>query len=116
MTQVRSRPKVQKEFNDALTKINVRKLTEVVIELARRKFDLNNKLDNDMFNHVVYVSNQILMMAKKDGVSWETIEKSCKMLLRLYQVLVAYNGKRQDVTVGRILSIVGDFRDTFSGV
>lgn len=116
VTRQRRLAKVQEEFNNALKNINVRKLTEVVISLARLKFDLNKQLDNDMFNHIVYVCNQILQLAKKEGISWETTEKAGKMLWRLYLVIVAYNGKRQDVTLSRILSIVEDFHSTFNGV
>lgn len=87
-----------------------------MILLAKSKFDLNKKLDNDMFNHVVYVCNQILQMAKRDGISWEMAEKAGKMLWRLYLVIGAYNGKRQDVTLSHILSIVGEFHSTFTGV
>tara|TARA_R100001244_G_scaffold128115_1_gene98970 strand:- start:300 stop:464 length:165 start_codon:yes stop_codon:yes gene_type:complete len=41
--------------------------------LADEKLDLTNKLDNDMFNHITFVSNRIFMLAKKDGVSDESL-------------------------------------------
>lgn len=92
----------------------MKKLTEAVIQIASIKFDLRNKLDNDMFNHVVYVSNQILMLVKKQGIHKESMEIAGKYLWRLFNVLQAYNVKRRDITLGEIVSLVSEFRSVFS--
>lgn len=83
--------------------------------MASIKFDLKNQLDNDMFNHIVYVSNQILMLAKKDGITKESLERMGKYLWRLFNVVMAYNSKRRDVTLNEIVSIVTDFKSVFTG-
>lgn len=83
--------------------------------LAASKLDLKNKLDNDLFNHITYVSNQSLMIAKKEGLDRESLEKIGKMLWRLFMVVQAYNAKRRDASLEEVLRIVGDFRTVFSG-
>lgn len=83
--------------------------------MASVKFDLRNKLDNDMFNHVVYVANRILMSAKTSGLSGETLEQAGKLLWRLFNVMQAYNAKRRDVTLDSIVQVVSDFHKVFTG-
>lgn len=83
--------------------------------LAASKLDLNNKLDNDLFNHIVYVSNQSLMIAKKEGIDNESLEKIGKMLWRLFMVVQAYNAKRRNASLEEVTRIIGDFRSVFSG-
>lgn len=90
-------------------------MTEIVIALARERFDLRNQLDNDMFNHVVYVSNQSMMLLKKEGANWATAEKIGKLFWRLFNVVRAYNTKNRSVTLQEVLRIVGDFHKVFSG-
>lgn len=84
------------------------------MQLASMKFDLRNKLDNDMFNHIVYVSNRILMLAKTQGINRESLEVMGKYLWRLFNVVQAYNAKKRDVTLGEIVDIVNEFRGVFS--
>lgn len=95
--------------------MDVRKLTSAVMLLASLKLDLHNKLDNDMFNHVTFVTNRILMLAKKDGVNKETLEDMGKYLWRLFNVMLAYNNKQKDVTLDSVISIVSEFRAVFAG-
>jgi hypothetical protein len=102
-------------FDNALANLDVKKMTEVVIALARGRFDLRNKLDNDMFNHVVYVSNQSMMLLKKQGANWTTAEKIGKLFWRLFNVIQAYNSKRRSLTLGEILRIVSEFEAIFGG-
>lgn len=83
------------------------------MQLASTKFDLRNKLDNDMFNHVVYVSNQILMLVKKQGINKESLVDAGKYLWRLFNILQAYNAKRRDITLNEIVGIVSEFRSVF---
>jgi hypothetical protein len=90
-------------------------MTEAVMQLASIKLDLRNQLDNDMFNHIVFVSNQCLMTAKKQGINKGSLEIIGKYLWRLFNVLMAYNSKRRDVTLNEIISIVGEFKSVFAG-
>ena len=90
-------------------------LTEAVILLASTKFNLRNKLDNDMFNHIIYVSNRILMLAKRDGIDKKSLEVMGKYIWRLLNVISAYNAKQRDVTLSRIVAIVDDFKSVFTG-
>lgn len=83
------------------------------MQIASMKFDLRNQLDNDMFNHVVYVSNRIFMLAKKQGINKESLVDAGKYLWRLFNVLQAYNAKRRDVTLNEIVGIVSEFRSVF---
>jgi hypothetical protein len=69
-----------------------------------------------MFNHIVYISNQILLAVKKDGVTWETMERAGKLLWRLFNVIQAYNAKQRDVTLQSILDIVWEFKSIFGGI
>jgi hypothetical protein len=93
----------------------VRRLTEATIELARDKFNLRNKLDNDMFNHILYVTNQSLLILKREGTSKDSLVRIGKMLWRLFRVTQAYNHKRRDVTLKEIVNVVGIFKETFGG-
>lgn len=68
-----------------------------------------------MFNHVSYVTNRVLMLAKKEGVGKEQLEIMGKYLWRLYMVFEAYNHKKKDVTLARVVGIVDEFRTVFVG-
>ena len=68
-----------------------------------------------MFNHITYVSNRILMIAKEEGVSRDSLEKMGKYLWRLFRVLQAYNEKNRGMSLNEIISIVSDFRAAFNG-
>jgi hypothetical protein len=83
--------------------------------LAASKLDLRNQLDNDLFNHITYVSNQCLLIAKKEGVDGEALTKMGKMLWRLFNVVRAYNSKKQEVTLEKVLDIIKEFKSVFSG-
>lgn len=83
--------------------------------LASEKLDLHSKLDNDMFNHIIYVSNRILMITKKEGLSKDSIESMAKYLWRLFRVFQAYNHKNRDATLREILDVVSQFRSVFGG-
>lgn len=83
--------------------------------MASDKFDLNNQLDNDMFNHVIYVTNQVLLLAKREGVGKESLTRMGKYIWRLIRVIQAYNAKRRDVTLEEIVGIVTDFKAVFVG-
>lgn len=81
--------------------------------LAASKLDLTNKLDNDMFNHITYVSNRILLLSKREGISRDTLEEMGKYLWRLFRVFQAYNHKRKNVTLKEIIAIAKEFTATF---
>jgi len=68
-----------------------------------------------MFNHIVYVSNRILLLAKQDGVTSDSLETMGKYLWRLFRVAQAYEHKQREATLGGILSIVADFESVFTG-
>jgi len=83
--------------------------------LADEKLDLTNKLDNDMFNHITFVSNRIFMLAKKDGVSDESLTVMGKYLWRLLRVLQAYNSKKREPSLQQVVDIVLEFKAMFTG-
>ena len=72
-----------------------------------------NQLDNDMFNHIVYVTNQILLLAKREGIGKNSLTKMGKYIWRLMRVMQAYNAKKRDVTLEEIADIVLDFKSVF---
>lgn len=84
--------------------------------LADEKLDLNNQLDNDLFNHITYVSNRILMIAKKEGLHKDTLIQMGKYLWRLFMVMQAYNSKRREVSLEEVINIVLEFKSVFTGV
>jgi hypothetical protein len=55
------------------------------------------------------------MIAKKEGVSRDTLEEMGKYLWRLFRVMQAYNSKKRDVTLERIVGIVKEFKNVFVG-
>ncbi len=81
--------------------------------LASQKFDVSNMLDRDMFQHVVYVSNRVLMILKQDGIGWDSATEAGKYIWRLFRVMQAYNHKKRDVTLGEIMDIVKEFKSIF---
>lgn len=68
-----------------------------------------------MFNHIVFVTNRVLLLAKREGIGKESLTKMGKYVWRLIQVIQAYNSKRRDVTLEEIVGIVADFKDVFVG-
>jgi len=95
--------------------MDVRKLTEAVMLLADEKLDLSNKLDNDLFNHITYVSNQSLLLLKREGADKDTFVKIGKLTLRLALVLQAYNAKKREPSIEQALDIIADMRSIFTG-
>lgn len=85
------------------------------MHLADEKLDLTNQLDNDMFNHVAYVSNRVFMIAKKEGVHRDTLVEMGKYLWRLFNVVQAYNSKKRDSSLQDALNVVLDFKSVFGG-
>jgi len=93
--------------------MDVKRLTLAIQLLADQSLDLHNKLDNDMFNHISYVSNRCLMIIKKEGVDKDSLVECGKYLWRLFRVAQAYNHKKRDVTLGDIVNIVQEFKVVF---
>jgi hypothetical protein len=85
------------------------------MQLADVKLDLTVKLDNDLFQHITYVSNQILIGFRDNGWNEETRIKAGKMLWRLFNVVQAYNAKRRELTLSSVLEIIDDFHKVFTG-
>lgn len=83
--------------------------------LADEKLDLKNKLDNDLFNHITYVSNQSFLMMKKQGVNKDTMVKVGKLLWRLANVLMAYNAKKREPSIDQAIVIIIDLKSIFTG-
>ena len=83
--------------------------------LADEKLDLSNKLDNDLFNHITYVSNQSLLLLKREGADKDTFVKIGKLTLRLALVLQAYNAKKREPSIEQALGIIADMRSIFTG-
>ena len=70
-------------------------------------------MDNDMFNHVILVSNRILLTLKRDGIGKDELEKIGKYIWRLIRVMQAYNHKKRDVTISEIVGIANEFKSVF---
>jgi hypothetical protein len=103
------------QLNKAFGQMDVRRLTEVVMLLANSKLDLNNKLDNDLFNHITYVSNQSLILLKKQGVNKDSLTKIGKLFWRLANVLQAYNAKKREPSIEEAIGIIEDMKAIFTG-
>jgi hypothetical protein len=86
-----------------------------VMHLADEKLDLKNQLDNDMFNHISYVSNRVFMIVKKEGVHSDTLVEIGKYLWRLFRVIQAYNEKKRESSLTDIINVVSDFKSVFGG-
>lgn len=93
--------------------MDVRSLTFAIQLMADDILNLHNKLDNDMFNHISYVSNRCIMVLKKDGANKKTLEKCGKYLFRLRKVTKAYAHKKRNVTLDEILEIIEEFKSAF---
>jgi hypothetical protein len=96
--------------------MDVVRLTKAVQLLAAQKLNLRTQLDNAMFNHISYVTNRCLMIAKKEGIGSDQLEQMGKYLWRLFRVVQAYNHKKRDVTLTELVSIVDEFKSVFTGV
>jgi hypothetical protein len=90
-------------------------MTKAIQLMAAQKLNLRNQLDNDMFNHISYVSNQCLQIMKREGLSSESLVLIGKLLWRLFRVFQAYNEKQREVTLSRIIDIVQEFKNVFGG-
>lgn len=90
-------------------------MTEVVMLVSTISLDTSKRLDRELFQHVSYVANRILMIAKKDGISKNTLIEMGKYLWRFIRVLQAYNHKKRSVTLEEIVSIVEEFKSIFGG-
>lgn len=83
--------------------------------LADEKLDLTNKLDNDLFNHIAYVTNQSFIMLKKQGANKASLEKIGKLHWRLANVLMAYNAKKREPSIEQAIKIITDMKAIFTG-
>lgn len=83
--------------------------------LADEKLDLSNKLDNDLFNHIAYVSNKCLLLMRDEGVSKDTLVEAGKYLWRLFRVIQAYNHKRREPSLREAVDIVLEFKSVILG-
>jgi len=83
--------------------------------IASERLDLHNKLDNDMFNHIVLVTNRVLLLAKYEGTKRESLISMGKYIWRLIRVIQAYNSKRRNITLEELLGIVNEFKSVFGG-
>jgi len=83
--------------------------------LADQKLNLHTKLDNDLFNHISYVTNRCLAILKKEGANKESLTKCGKFLWRLFRVVQAYNHKNRNITLDEIVGIVKEFKAVFAG-
>lgn len=90
-------------------------MTKAIQLMAAQKLNLRGQLDNDLFNHISYVSNQCLQIAKREGIGNDSLVKMGKMLWRLFRVVQAYNEKQREVTLGRLVDIVEEFKGAFGG-
>lgn len=81
--------------------------------MAAQKLNLRNELDNDMFNHISYVCNQCLQISKREGLGSDSLVSMGKMLWRLFRVFQAYNEKKCEVTLSRIIGVVEEFKGVF---
>lgn len=84
--------------------------------IASEKFDVSRKLERDVFQHVVYVSNRVLMLSKKDGINRDSVKLMGKHLWRLLRVIQAYNHKRRDFSLDEVVQATNIFRSVFSGL
>lgn len=68
-----------------------------------------------MYQHVKYVSNQVLLQVKRHGFEKEAMVKCGKLLWRLFVVFQAYNAKKRDLTLKEVVNIVQQFRKIVTG-
>jgi hypothetical protein len=68
-----------------------------------------------MYQHVKYVTNQVLLQIKRKGFTREALEKSGKLLWRLFRVFQAYNKKQEKLTVKKVIDIVKQLEKIIGG-
>lgn len=84
---------------------------------------LKTELDEEMFQHIIYALNSILLTLRDGGgFNKETIIKSGKTLLRLSALVRAYVHKKSKENIPaeefakRMLSVISGLHDDFIGV
>jgi len=83
--------------------------------LAAQHLDLNTTLDNDLFNHISYVTNRSLILLRDDGVGQNTLVDIGKMLWRLFNVLAAWNEQKREVNLDSLVAIIREFKGVLDG-
>jgi hypothetical protein len=83
--------------------------------LAAQKLNLKRKLDNDMFNHISYVANRCIIIAAREGIGTEELTRMGKYLWRLFNVLQAYNKKKESMSLRNVIGVVEEFKAVFGG-
>ena len=68
-----------------------------------------------MYQHVKYVTNQVLLQIKRHGFEKEAMVKCGKLLWRLFRVFQAYSSKQRDLTLKEVVNIVKQFRKIVAG-
>ncbi len=70
--------------------IEVKKVTLVFIDVLGQLFDLENDLDVEFFQHVIYALNLVLLQLRDSGTSTKAIKEIGRVLFRLYKLTKAY--------------------------
>lgn len=73
--------------------------TEAFRAVFRKYLDTNDPMDKQMYDHLSYVTNQILQNVREHGWTNETFVDIGKILFRVFQVYRKYRNSKTDLSV-----------------
>jgi len=77
---------IKKNYKD----LEVRKITLIAIDTFGELFTLENKLESEYFQHLIYAINKVLLLLRDSGTNKKNVKKIGAILFRLYKLTRAY--------------------------
>lgn len=71
-------------------KLDVRKLTILLIDVFKQYFDLKDKLSSDYFKQLIFGLNKALLLLRSGGVKESNLKEIYKTLFRVYRLTQSY--------------------------
>lgn len=71
--------------------IQVKKTTLLAIDVLGELFDLEDRLDRDFFQHLIYGLNKVLLQLRDGGYTKRSVSQTSVTLWRIYQLTRAYS-------------------------
>lgn len=80
--------------------IEVKKLTVIAVDVFGELFDIQDKLDRSMYEHIVVAINLALLKLRDKGYSQRTYTEIAHIFVRLKKVCMSY--REQKILMGRL--------------
>jgi hypothetical protein len=77
-------------------RLDVRKLTVLMIDVLKQFFDLKDKLSSDYFKQLIFGLNKALILLRNNGVTEHNLKEIYKTLFRVYRLTQSYTSLQRN--------------------